>query len=266
MDSEEKEEGERSSSRGGIFRTVLSVEDLIGMGLGLKMPAEEHSEDGDVGLALTPNSEGVRQQQNLVIDARKQAARKSAAEALPEWRKTITQASNLMTTYQQVIEANEQALILLDRDMAVQKGSETAPQTARRIMVTKNLEQAKEKKTDWMVKLCSYKADEAGDLAIYEATLPTIGEAGSHHQILKRAQEAVEAYSELKELCIKMLREHPAVSPALQSSWMKLLDETVQDEQHWREKVKKGNTPRATIQETSKGHGLRVVERTSKDS
>ena len=266
IDSEEKKEDEGSSSGGGIFRTVLSVEASVGMGLSLKMPAEAHSEEVDVGLSLTPNAEDMRRQQSLIIDARKKAARKPAAEALPDWHKAIIQASGLMTTYQQVIEVNEQALTSLDREVAAQQGSETAPQTVRRIMVTKNLEQAKEKKSDWMLKLCSYNAHQAGDLAIYQATLPTIGEVGSHHQIVQRAQEFAEAYSALKDLCIKMLREYPAVSPALQSSWMKLLDEAVRDEQHWKEKVSRGTSTPPSMQKTSKGHSPRIVERTSKDS
>lgn len=255
VDSEEKKEEERSSSGDSIFRTVLS----------LKMPAEVHSEDGDVGLALTPNCETVMQQQSLVMDARNQAVRKSAEEALPDWRKAITQAGNLMVTYQQVIEANEQAVTSLAREVAAQQGGETAPQATRRTMLIANLEQAKEKKSDWTIKLCSYKADQAGDLAIYEATLPTVG-IGSHQQILKRVQEAVEAYGALKELCRKMLREHPAISPALQSSWMKLLEETVQDEQHWRAKRSllggKSNTP----QETLKGYSPLTTGKDFKDS
>lgn len=251
VDSREKRGEEHSSSGDSSFQTVLSLE----------MPAEVvHSEDGDIGLPLTPNIQEVQRQQSLVMDARNQAARKSAKEALPEWSKAIAQANNLTTTYQQVIEANEQALISLDREVAIQKGSETAPQTARRMMLTANLEQAKEKKSDWMLKLCSYKADQASDLAIYEATLPTLTETGSHQKNSQRAQEAVAAYSALKELCIKTLREHLAVSPALQSSWMKLLEETVQDEQHWREKLKKGNTPRAAIQDASKEHDSHAAE------
>ena len=173
-----------------------------------------------------------------ILDIRNQAARKSPEEALPDWSKAITQARNLVVTYQQIVDANEEALKTLNAELASQEGSATIGQIARRMELESNLKQAREKKMDWMIKLSSYKADEASDLAIYAASLASLDSNESHEHILWRAEAVAQAYLELKELCGKSLREHVEASLVLQFSWMRLHEEAVEQEQYWQKKAR----------------------------